>query len=210
MPEGIAETGAPTMIKAENAAWKADQPTEIVKSIVENGFVKPGDRVLDIGCGFGRNSNYLAEQGAQVSAVNLNLEEINQAWVKAEESGVNVDYIHADATQLPLADNSFDVALDLGCSHMIPTKEDQKKAMEEAARVLKKDGILVFFGFSKDHPSSKSNPNSPMFRSLSDIEKLYGDAFEIMAHSESRWKPSEKEHAKFSEHVGINVILKRK
>lgn len=204
------EMGTPTIIKSENVGWKGEEPTEVVKKTVDEGIIKVGDRVLDIGCGFGRNANYLAEEGAQVTAVNINDQEIAQAKARAHEAGVNIDYLHADATSLPFADASFDAALDLGCSHMIPTRELQEKAAREAARVIKPGGALVFFGFSKDHPSYQKNPAKPMFRSLEDIQAMYGEFFEIVSYEKSRWEPSPQEHANFKEHVGINIVMKRK
>lgn len=202
--------GIPTIIKSENVGWKGEEPTEIVKRVIREGVVKSGDRVLDIGCGFGRNANFLAKEGAQVTAININNEEIAQAKAKAEAAGVRVDYQHADATTLPFADASFDVALDLGCTHMIPTRELQEKAERESARVIRPGGTLVFFGFSKDHPSYQKNPDKPMFRSLEDIQTMYGVDFDIVSHDETRWKPTPEEHANFEEHVGINVVMRRK
>ncbi|OGM12393.1 hypothetical protein A2W13_01995 [Candidatus Woesebacteria bacterium RBG_16_36_11] len=194
----------------ENIGWKGDEPTEIVKKSFNDGMVKTGDKVLDIGSGFGRNANWLAQKGAEVTGVNINDDEIKHAREKAQESGVNVNYIHADATSLPFPDSSFDVALDLGCSHEIPSKEGQEKAMKEVARILKPGGHLVFFGFSKDHPLYSKNKENPRFRSIDDIKNLYGDNFEIVSQEEARWKPKPEENVDFKEHVGINVVMKKK
>ena len=195
---------------SDNIGWKGDEPTEVVKNAFKEGIIKTGDRVLDIGCGFGRNANWLAKMGCKVTAVNINDDEIKQAKIKVQEAQVNVDYIHADATSLPFPESSFDVALDLGCSHMIPSKEGQEKAMKETARILKPDGYLVYFGFSKDHPSYLKNTENPMFRSIEDVKSMYGNDFEIISHEETRWKPKPEENANIEEHVGINVVMKKK
>ena len=93
---------------------------------------------------------------------------------------------------------------------MISGKEDQKKAEAETARVLKTGGGLVYFGFSKDHPDYLNKPDSSMFRSLEDIQAMYGNDFEILSHEETRWRPKPEEKRKYSEHVGINVIMRKK
>jgi ubiquinone/menaquinone biosynthesis C-methylase UbiE len=202
--------GIPTVKISDNIGWKGDEPTEVVKNAVKEGIIKAGDKVLDIGSGFGRNANALAKIDADVTAVNINDDEIEQAKKRAEEAGVSVNYIHADATELPLPDKGFDVALDLGCSHMISSKEGQEKAAKEASRVIKPGGYLVYFGFSKEHPSYKNKPESPMFRSIEDVKDMYSNDFEIISQEETRWKPKPEENANFKEHVGINVVMKKK
>lgn len=200
----------PSIIKSNNVAWRGDEPTEIVKDIYEKKIIKPGDKVLDIGCGFGRNSNWMAKMGNKVTAININDDEIKEAKIKAREAQVDVEYIHSDAVSLPFSDDIFDSALDLGCSHMIPSTEDQERAMREAARVLKTGGYLIYFGFSKDHPSYSKNKEKPQFRSFKDIQSMYGGEFEILSQQETRWKPKPEENANFNEHVGINVIMRKK
>mgnify|MGYP001611051560 CR=1 FL=1 len=193
-----------------NIAWKGDEPTEVVVKSFNSGVIKPGNKLLDVGCGFGRNANWLAGKGVDVTAVNINDEEIKEAIEKAEKLGVNVYYLYANAIELPFPDNSFDVVLDLGCSHMITDKEGQQKAEMETARVLKPGGRLVYFGFSKNHPDYINKPDSPMFRSLEDIGSMYRDDFEILSREETRWKPKPEEKRKYSEHVGINVVMGKK
>lgn len=211
MGEGSASPEMTTTMKtSENIAWEGDEPTETVIKNFEEGTIKPGNRILDVGSGFGRNANWLAKKGAKVAAVNINDEEIKIGKEKAEKLGVNVSYLHANATELPFPDNSFDVVLDLGCSHMIPDKEAQKKAEAEAARVIKSGGLLVYSGFSKEHPDYINKPNSPMFRDLEDIQAIYGNDFDILSHKETRWQPKPEEKRDFSEHVGLEIVLKRK
>lgn len=93
---------------------------------------------------------------------------------------------------------------------MISDKNAQKKAETEVAKVLKPGGRLVYFGFSKEHPDYVNKPDSPMFRSLEDIQEMYDNDFEILSHRESRWRPKPEENAKFSEHVGLEIVLRKK
>lgn len=193
-----------------NIGWEGNEPTEIVTNSFEKGIIKPGDKVLDIGCGFGRNANWLAGKGVKVTAININSIELDESKVKAKKLGANVDYQCADAVALPFPNCSFDVALDLGCTHMITSNDSQKKAEIEVARILIPGGLLVYFGFSKEHPGCKNKPDSPMFRNLGDIQTIYGDDFDILFHEENRWSPKSEEKRNFSEHVGLNIILKKK
>lgn len=194
---------------AQNIGWKSDEPTEMVVAHFKDGLIKPGDKVLDVGSGFGRNANWLASKGAVVTAVNINDDEIKESRKKAEEMGIKVNYLHGNAEKLSFPNNSFDVLIDGGCTHMISSREGQKKAELEAARVLKPNGILIYFGFSKKHPSHKDNPDSPKFRDLNDIKNIYGEDFIILSSKIHRWKPKQEEHTKCSEHVGLEVVLKK-
>ena len=192
-----------------NVGWKGNKPTDVVVGNFEKGFLKPGNSVLDVGCGFGRNANWLALKGLGVIGINVNDDEIQEARKEAIKLGAKVEYLHADAISLPFPNKTFDVVLDLGCSHMLSNKFSQQKAEKEAARVLKPNGYLIFFGFSKKHPSYVSNPGSPKFRDIKDIQDMYGRNFEIISSEETRWRPRPEENAKIREHIGLNVLMQK-
>jgi len=188
----------------ENSQWEGEQPTSLATELVDKGIVKEGSHVLDLGCGFGRNSNWLASEGAIVDAININEDELNEAKRRATQQGVNVNYVKADAGLLPFDDSSFDVLLDAGCTHMCD-KETQEKAVLEANRVIKQGGYLQFFGFSKEHPSYQKNPNSPQFRDIEDIKKQYGEYFELVG------EPKKKEWTHENQkHIGLEILMRKK
>ncbi len=193
---------------SENIAWKADSPTPFIKTSLEKGLIKPGQTVVDIGCGFGRNSNYLESQGAKVIGININKEELDVARANAQKNKLSTSFIEANATKLPLDDSSYDVAIDSGCSHML-TKEGQIKAEEEQARIVKQGGYLLYFGFSKEHPAYKDNSGSMMYRDLEDVQQIYGNDFEILSSEKNEWKPAPAENATFDTHRGLNILMRR-
>ena len=90
------------------------------------------------------------------------------------------------------------------------SREQQERFEDKAAQLTKPGGMLIYFGFSKGHPSYSRKPDSPMFRDIEDLERLYGADFEILSQSEERWQPKPEENANFSEHVGLNIIMRRK
>jgi ubiquinone/menaquinone biosynthesis C-methylase UbiE len=210
MGEGSQTPEQETMKQPELKGWEGEEATKEVKKYFQEGVIKSGDTVLDIGSGFGRNANYLAEQGVKVTAINIDDQELQISKERAEKLGVKVNYYHANATELPFSDSSFDVVMDFGCTHMLPSNEEQKIAEAEAARVLKPEGTLVYFGFSKEHPDAAKKPDSPQFRSLDDIKAIYGNDFDIISSEEARWQPKPEEGANFPEHVGLNIVLKKK
>lgn len=188
----------------ENSQWEGEKPTSLATELVDKGIVKEGCHVLDLGCGFGRNSNWLASKGAVVDAININEDELNEAKGRAIKQGVNVNYVKADAGLLPFGDSSFDVLLDAGCTHMCD-KQTQERAVLEANRVIKQGGYLQFFGFSKEHPSYQKNPTSSQFRDIEDIKKQYGEYFEIVD------EPKKKEWVHENQkHIGLEILMRKK
>lgn len=162
--------GDVTNDKKYSEQWKREEPTSLAVGTME--YVKPGDRLLDLGCGYGRNANYFAENGINVTAINHSKEELIEAKRRAEEKGLtNIEYVHGDAGDLPLQDKSMDCVLDAGCTHMCD-EETQNKAVRECARVLKEGGVLRYFGFSKEHPTYKKriDENNVLQSYLDDLD----------------------------------------
>ncbi|MFI3237125.1 MAG: class I SAM-dependent methyltransferase [Lachnospiraceae bacterium] len=105
-------------------------------------YLKQGDKILEIGAGTGRYSLYYADKGYTVNAIELvekNLEELKRKI----NSKHNIRAIQGNALDLSMyEDNSFDVTLVLGPMYHLFTKEDKLKALSEATRVTKNNGIL--------------------------------------------------------------------
>jgi SAM-dependent methyltransferase len=98
-----------------------------------------GRRVLDVGCGAGQTTRWLAARGAVVAAFDLSTEQLRLAG--------GGPYVRADAEALPFAEGVFDVA----CSAYgaLPFVADSARVMREVARVLRPGGRWVF---SVTHP----------------------------------------------------------
>jgi ubiquinone/menaquinone biosynthesis C-methylase UbiE len=105
----------------------------------------PPARILDCGGGPGRYAIHLAQQGYQVSLLDLAQGNLNLAQVKAAEAGVEiVDFIHGNALDLSrFPDAKFDAVLLLGPLYHLLTHEERCQAVQEAVRVLKPGGPLL-------------------------------------------------------------------
>jgi SAM-dependent methyltransferase len=111
--------------------------------------VHRGDRVLDLGCGFGRHSYQAARLGAQVVAFDASAEEVRNvkdtfgAMAVAGEldaEASRVGSVQGDALRLPFADGSFDRVIASEVLEHIPADET---AMAELARVLRPGGTMA-------------------------------------------------------------------
>jgi SAM-dependent methyltransferase len=102
-----------------NPPWDTGvTPPEVVEIIEGPDASKPG-RALDLGCGTGTNSLYLARHGWEVVGVDLAGRAVRKARRKAQESGLSVDFYTADVTRLDFLQPPFDLALDIGCFHAL-------------------------------------------------------------------------------------------
>lgn len=113
-------------------------------------FLKKDSKILEVGAGTGRYSLYYASKGYSVSAVEYVAHNIEILKSKIT-SDMNIDAIQGDALDLSgFNDNSFDVTLVLGPLYHLYTLEDQRKAIAEAIRVTKEDGIIAIAYLTSD------------------------------------------------------------
>lgn len=99
-----------------------------------------GMSVLDIGCGTGNYALALARKGLKVTGVDISPAMLARARAKAEAESLEVEFLQADAGQLPFPDNCFDGVLSVSALEFLP---DLHAALREAYRVLKPGGRLV-------------------------------------------------------------------
>ncbi|MFI1660318.1 class I SAM-dependent methyltransferase [Streptomyces sp. NPDC020472] len=96
------------------------KPDENLVSYVEQGLLPAGGRVLDLGCGPGRNALHLASLGFDVTAVDLSPTAIAWAGERAAEAGAeNIRFVCGDAFTAAL-DGPYDLVYDSGCFHHLP------------------------------------------------------------------------------------------
>jgi 2-polyprenyl-3-methyl-5-hydroxy-6-metoxy-1,4-benzoquinol methylase len=106
-------------------------------------YPKPGERVLDLGCGWGNISLTLQRHGFEVTGVDYSIKSVSICKTSAESMGLDPDcYVCGDVSALPFPDDRFDVVYTAGVvEHLFP--DVYKRFVEESHRVLCRGGKLV-------------------------------------------------------------------
>ncbi|MGA9676395.1 MAG: class I SAM-dependent methyltransferase [Mycobacterium sp.] len=91
---------------------------ELIEGTPDTPALPPG-AALDVGCGTGDSSIYLAQHGWHVTGVDFVVKALDKARAKARAAGVQVDFVHADVTHLSQAGTAadFQLIVDNGCLH---------------------------------------------------------------------------------------------
>ena len=99
--------------------------------------------IMDLGCGTGRHTIYLAQNNFNVLATDISETGLENTKIKANDIGLNnIKYLQHDMRKIPLEDNYFDGVLCIwttGHGKLI----DVEKSVEEIYRILKPNGVVI-------------------------------------------------------------------
>lgn len=130
------------LLRAENALrnpW--------IEKVIETKLGRPCS-ILDVGCGGGFLTNYLAQKGHQVSGIDLSEKSLMIA--KKTDTTESVQYTQASAYELPFGEETFDA---VSAMDLLEHVEKPELVIKEASRVLKKGGLFFFHTFNRNWTS---------------------------------------------------------
>jgi 2-polyprenyl-3-methyl-5-hydroxy-6-metoxy-1,4-benzoquinol methylase len=131
----------------ESLGWELGKPRPILVEFVERGLIKNG-KALDLCCGAGTNTIYLAEKGFDVTGIDVSQRAIQYARAKAQHTKAQINFVRQSFVELAFGDEEFDFVFDMGCFHHVEIA-DRHKFIEGVHRVLKEGGdyMLTCFGY---------------------------------------------------------------
>jgi len=193
--------------------YRSNHPLESVMDFIR--FLKSKKvkgKVLDMGCGNGRNSVLLAKKGLKACGVDFSAAAIALAEKNAKENKVKAEFKVGSVLDLPYEKESFSAAMDCGCLHHI-RKSEWGPYFDNLLKVLKKNGYyyLHCFSISSEHvpkfsPKERNWINRKghysHFFSEKEIREIFGGSFKIIKVYRTK-----KENSGFR---FLNVYMKRK
>lgn len=124
--------------KYADAAEKA-LPVEIIEKFFS--LLPRSPRILDAGCGSGRDSRAMQAKGARVTGIDISVGLLKEAEQRSKE----IEFVEGDITQMPFERDLFDGVWAHASLVHLETLEDVQKALREFHRVLKPNGTLHVF-----------------------------------------------------------------
>jgi SAM-dependent methyltransferase len=125
--------------------WDTGQPSSELQRTLSQSTMQPC-RALDIGCGTGTNSVWLAQQGFEVTGIDLAPLAVEQAEQRASAAGVAVQFMVADVLKLPEPDGPFAFFFDRGCYHAVRREAPQQYAPAVARQLASGGRGLILAG----------------------------------------------------------------
>ena len=137
--------------------WDTDEVNGHFPSALREFDIQPC-AVLEIGCGTGTNAIWFAQQGFDVTAVDVSEEAIRRAKEKATKAGVCCRFIAACAMKMEIEGAPFGLAYDFGCLHVYHTPWERSAIAAGVARHLSDDGLWLSVLGSADGPPREGGP----------------------------------------------------
>jgi cyclopropane fatty-acyl-phospholipid synthase-like methyltransferase len=128
--------------------WEDTRIPKEIKALVACNSPR---RALEMGCGVGRLSQYVARQGVDTTGIDFSVAAISRAQARVAQETLKPRFVVGDVTRLDSLAGPFDVAFDVGCFHCLDINEQQQYA-SVVARLLAPGGILLIWAID-DSPS---------------------------------------------------------
>jgi len=146
----------------------------------------PLGRALDMGCGRGRNSRFLATQGFSVVGVDISAVAIADA--QADQGLLDCDFHRVDLMTDPIPGGPFGTVFDYGCLHVFDEDEHRALLANKIAGVLEPDGLYIAVIGSTDGPPRDVGPPR---RSALQVVTALEPHFEILELTRGVIRPDE-------------------
>jgi len=135
--------------------WTDSRIPKELKEIVELNNPKTS---LELGCGLGIFSSFMASQGIKATGVDFSSVAIEKANKRVANNTDKPVYIVGDVTNLEIINKQFDVSYDVGCFHCL-NEESQQKYVSEIYRLLKPGATHLIWALDSSPSGIKLSPD---------------------------------------------------
>ena len=184
-----------------NLPWDTGVPSAELQSVLEQHNVQPC-RALEIGCGTGTNSVWLAQQGFDVTGVDVAPLAVERAKQRAKAAGVAAQFAVADVLQLPDLAGPFAFFFDRGCYHAVRRSAPQDYAPAVARQLTTGARGLILAGNARE-----PNTPGPPVVTEQELRDELGLAFDIIDLHEFRFAEAPGVPARF---LGWSCLVEKR
>ncbi|MHC3994632.1 class I SAM-dependent methyltransferase [Thiomicrolovo sp. ZZH C-3] len=142
----------------------------------------PGTKALDLACGGGRHSLYLADEGFSVDAVDISTVALAALREKADLDKINL--IEADLDTFVPDAETYDM--------IVKTNFLDRGLIARAKAALKPGGIMVAETYMADEGNEKPDSNPDFLLRKEELKSLFGEGFTVLEYKEFWNEPHEK------------------
>ena len=154
----------------EGSFWELNEPHPPLVELLDRDVVTVG-RALDIGCGLGTQSIYLAERGFSVDGIDFQEKPLARARTRASQSGADCRFEWADVTQAT-SRGPYDLIIDRGCLHSL-TGRALHRYSQNLQRWLAPGGYFQLTAFVWESLLERLTPVFTSRLSAANIDRLF-------------------------------------
>ena len=160
------------MSKADKERWNEKYknnpvPMKIVEVVENYAPLATGKNALDIACGMGRNTKFLAGIGFEVDAL-----DISPVAIKNLQNLKNINAQEVDFDTYELKENAYDLIV---CTYFL-----KRELFPQIEKALKEDGIFIFETFMHHAENTKAPSNKSFLLNEGELEATFDERYEIM------------------------------
>lgn len=163
--------------KSGHTPWDIGKPDFNLVEVVTHHPIS-ACRALDIGCGTGDNSVWLARNGFQVTGTDTSDIALEKAKEKAAKAEVECSFILADFLADKITGAPFGFAFDRGCFHSFGSEGERKEFARNVAAHLEKAGLWLTLAGNADE--DREGPGPPQL-TATDIVLAAEPFFEVLS-----------------------------
>lgn len=152
---------------------EAPIPTDPIDLVKNFAKLAPGKEALDIACGMGRHTRYLAAQGFRVDAL-----DISTTAIASLQDIENIHATEVDFDTYVLEENKYDLIV---CTYFL-----DRKLFPQIEKALKEGGIFIYETFMYHPDNDRSTSNRTFLLEEGELEATFDDRYDIM-HIREEW-----------------------
>jgi len=185
--------------KTKGLLW-GKEPSKII--VNSEKLFKRKSKILDLGCGEGKDALFLAKKEHKVTAIDISESAINKLNERAKEEKLKIKTEIMDLSNYKIKEN-YDVMIALASIHFIREKKELYNLIKNIKSKTKKKGYNVITVFRKGDSSQKKF--GMYYFNNGELSKLYSD-WEIISYREFLKKDKHGKKGKIHYHKNANLI----